>query len=112
METKTAVAALLRSKAAEVGFPEFFRGDLDHDCHTLEEMEKAGEPLRFGWVLRQAGTHLVWPGPEAGKVLRHILAIQRQKGGPEADPHVYFFFDGERLIAVSPEDLEERLIRG
>lgn len=104
MANRTAYQAL-QAEAQRRGYPEVFRRDLtEHDRNALARRDA---PTQFGWVLRRAGTHFWPPDGQAAERVRLVQLVDQQKGGGD-DPHFYWY-DGRRLVEVSPDELVRRL---
>lgn len=92
---------VLKAEAQRVGFPEYYRADLT--THDRNALARRDAPTQFGWVLRRCGTHLWPPDGNAAERVRLVQLVDRQKGGGD-DPH-YYWYDGQRLTEVTPEQL-------
>lgn len=104
MANRTAYQAL-KAEAERRGYPEVFRRDLT--VHDRNALARRDAPDQFGWVLRRCGTHLWPPDAQAGLLVQSVLAVDRHKGGAD-DPHFYWY-DGQRLAEVLPEELVRRM---
>jgi hypothetical protein len=93
----------LRREAERLGMPRHYGTDLTvHDCQQLTK-DGTRAPVRFGWALRECGTHLVDPRSNAcsDKSLAYAIALQQ-------DDSMRFYLydghapDGHRLQPTTP----------
>lgn len=91
----TAAWGLIAGEALRVGWPTSYRRDLT--LHDRRELGKRGGP--FLWVLRELGTHLVFPGggePSCEALARSVISTW-------GDRCRCYHFDGYALRSVSAE---------
>jgi len=91
----------LKTEAQRIGWPEHFKDDLLK--HDRKALSGKGAPSRFGWILRQCGTNLLFHGSEFS-----LLEVKYYKTQSSSRCLFYWFEDGH-LSAISPEELERKL---
>lgn len=86
---------LIKEESERVGWPKMYKTDLDIDAQYIQMLYEEDDLVRFGWGLRENGTHLV-------SVAADILLAE------EAWSHEtirWYYFDGYVLHEMSSLEL-------
>ena len=97
----TPAYATIAAESVRVGWPTNYRRDLT--LHDRRELATRGADVGpFLWILRDYGTHLVFPGPHAGGVTCATLARSVLTTWA-ADRTRCYSYDRGRLLEITPE---------
>lgn len=82
---------VLKQKATEMGLPKYYQGDLEIDRNVLTLGTES--PVRFGWLLRECGTHLV--DPRADRLVgAPSYAVALTKSFVDSERHFFVYERG------------------
>jgi hypothetical protein len=108
----------LITESKKVGWPKSFQTDLTR--HDHKELEHRLPELPFGWILRESGTHLVFPEVDfqstsaSGRPSNWVKTIQNSFG----ENAIYYTWDGSHLAKRNPDswgewmNAKQRFLRG
>lgn len=96
----------MKENMAITGKPGHYRDDLlIHDRGILAEHD----PAQFGWMVRDTGTHFIRPNNTTSIFLMdYETGTVKRKMTP---PHDYYWWNGDRLVDVTMESMESRLMK-
>lgn len=108
MRNVDALLAMHRT-AHYLRLPERHQLDLTHDTESMIGIHSDMYGDKFGWVLRDNGTHTLNPTYYSYATLCNASFIDRTFGSKESVAF-FFWWDGKMLIEVSPEQLDSLLL--
>jgi len=59
---------LIKAESEKVGWPKHYETDLDMDARSIQMLYENDDLVRFGWGIRENGTHLVFSAKDVSQI--------------------------------------------